>query len=94
MSDPELSMGPFCVTRFNPAHQLIDSTQPNPLQVGKFGPNPTQPNTTNNLTAWCNQILSDRAEHALLMPPIIYHCDRRPEFIPRRKHTELQVRIG
>jgi len=27
---PELSMGPFCVT------------QPNPLQVGKFGPNPTQ----------------------------------------------------
>jgi len=34
--DPELSMGPFCVT------------QPNPLQVEKFGPNPTQPNTTNN----------------------------------------------
>jgi len=29
----ELSMGPFCVT------------QPNPLQVTKFGPNPTHPNT-------------------------------------------------
>jgi len=23
-------------------------TQPNPLQVEKFGPNPTQPNTANN----------------------------------------------
>ena len=33
---PELSMGPFRVT------------QPNPLQVEKFGPNPTQPNTANN----------------------------------------------
>jgi len=37
---PELSMGPFCVTRSN-------STQPNPLQVEKLGPNSTQPNTTN-----------------------------------------------
>jgi len=25
-----------------------DPIQPNPLQVEKFGPNPTQPNTTNN----------------------------------------------
>jgi len=40
------SMGPFCVTRSNPIHQLTDTTQPNPLQVGKFGRNPTQPNTT------------------------------------------------
>jgi len=44
----ELSMGPFCVTRPNLTHQLTDPTQPNPLQVKKFGPNPTQPNT--NLT--------------------------------------------
>ena len=42
-------MGPFCVTRSNPTHQLItDPIQPNPQQVEKFGPNPTQPNTTNN----------------------------------------------
>jgi len=47
--------------------------------VEKFGPNPTQPNITNNdwfpvavrsavqsnLTAWCNQILSNRALNAL-----------------------------
>ena len=37
-------MGPFCATRFNPTHQLTDPTQPNPLQVEKFGPNPTQHN--------------------------------------------------
>ena len=43
-------MGPFCVTPSNPTHQLTDPTQPNSLQVGKFGPNPTQPNTTNNGT--------------------------------------------
>jgi len=41
-------MGPFCVTQSNPTHQLTDPTQPNPIQVGKYGPNPTQPNTTNN----------------------------------------------
>ena len=45
--DPELSTGPFCVTRSDPTHQLTDPTQSNPLQVEKFGPNPTQPNTTN-----------------------------------------------
>jgi len=33
--------------------------------VGKFGPSPTQPNKTNNLTVWCNQILSNRALNAL-----------------------------
>ena len=26
-------MGPFCVTRSNPTHQLSDSTRPDPLQV-------------------------------------------------------------
>ena len=26
----ELFLGPFCVTRFNPTHQLTDPTQPNP----------------------------------------------------------------
>ena len=36
----ELSMGPFSVTRSNPTHQLTDTTQPNLLQVDKFGPNP------------------------------------------------------
>jgi len=41
-------MGPFRVTQPNPTHQLTDPTQPDPLQVEKFGPNPTQPNTTNN----------------------------------------------
>ena len=62
----ELSMGPFCVTRSNPTHQLTDPIQPSPLQVEKIGLNPTQPNTTNNLTAWCNQILSNRALDALI----------------------------
>ena len=37
---PELSMGPFGVTRSNPTHQLTDATQPT-----TSGPNPTQPNT-------------------------------------------------
>jgi len=41
-------MGPFCVTRSNQTHQLTDPTQPNPLQVEKFGPNPTLPTATNN----------------------------------------------
>ena len=39
---PELFMGPLCVTLSNPTHQLTDPTQPNPLQVEKFGPNPIQ----------------------------------------------------
>jgi len=39
-------MGPFCVTRSNPTHQLTDPTQSNLLQVEKFGPNPTQSNPT------------------------------------------------
>ena len=45
---PELFIGPFCLTQSNPTHQLTDPTQPNPLQLEKFGPNSTQPNTTNN----------------------------------------------
>jgi len=36
----ELSVGPFCVTRPNPTHQLIDPTQPKPTQ-----PNPTHGST-------------------------------------------------
>jgi len=52
--------GSTCVTRSNPTHQLTDPTQPDPLQEGKFVSNPKQPNTTNHLTAWCNQILSNR----------------------------------
>ena len=47
-SNTELSLGLFCVTRSNPTHQLTDPTKPNPLQVEKFGPNPTQPNIANN----------------------------------------------
>ena len=57
---PELSMGPFRVTRSNPTHQLTEPIQPNTLQVEKFGPNPTRPNTTK-----CNQILSNRTSNAL-----------------------------
>jgi len=51
----ELSMGPFCVTRSNPTHQLTYPTRPNPLQL-------------TNLTAWCNQILSNRALNSLNNP--------------------------
>ena len=44
-------MGPFCVTRSNPtqSHQLTNPTELNQLQVEKFGPNATRPNTTNNV---------------------------------------------
>jgi len=38
-----LSMGPFCVTRYNPTYQLTDPIKSNPLQVEKFGPNSTEP---------------------------------------------------
>jgi len=60
-------MGSFCVTQSNQTHQLTDSTQPNQLQVETFGPNPTQPNPIQltNVTAWCSQILSNRALNAL-----------------------------
>jgi len=37
-------MGPLCVTRSNPTHQLTDPIQPNLLQVEKFGPDPSQYN--------------------------------------------------
>ena len=47
-SRPELFVASLCVTRSNLTHQLTDPTQPNPLQVQKFGLNPTRPNTTNN----------------------------------------------
>ena len=40
--NPELSMGPFCVTQSNPTHQLTDPTQP--TRSGKIW---TQPDTTN-----------------------------------------------
>jgi len=44
-----LQRGKFrSVTQSNPTHQPTDSTQPNQLQVEKFGPNPTQLNTANN----------------------------------------------
>ena len=52
MGGTELSMGPFCATRSNPTHQLTVPTQPNPQQMENFGPNLTQPNTTNN-GAYC-----------------------------------------
>ena len=58
-NDLELSMGPFCVTRSNPTHQLTD--QPNPTHYKWKNLDPTQPNTT----AWCNQILSNRALNSL-----------------------------
>jgi len=33
LSTPELSVGPFCVTRPNPTYQLTDPTRPNPIQL-------------------------------------------------------------
>jgi len=48
----ELSMGPFCVARSNPTHQLTDPTRPKTIQL-------------TNLTAWCKQISSNRALNAL-----------------------------
>ena len=30
---PELSTGPFCVTRSNSTHQLADPTRPDPIQL-------------------------------------------------------------
>jgi len=48
-------MGSFCVTQSNPTHykwKHLDPTQPNPIQL-------------TNLTAWCSQILSNRALNAL-----------------------------
>ena len=59
---PELSTGPLSVTRSDPTRQLTDPTRPNLLQVEKFRPNPIQ---LTNLTAWCNQVLSNRALNAL-----------------------------
>jgi len=38
----ELSMGPFYVTQSNPAHRPTDPTQPNPIEIKKSRPNPTQ----------------------------------------------------
>ena len=40
--------GSILCDSIQPTHQLTDPTQPDPIQVEKFGPNPTQPNTTNN----------------------------------------------
>jgi len=59
----ELSMGPFCVIQSNLTHQLTDPTQPNPLQVEKFGPNPTQHNTTNKF-------------NCLVQPNLIWPCSK------------------
>ena len=66
-SHTELAVGPLCVTRSNPTRQLTDPTQP--VTNGKIWtqPNPTHPNPMQltNLTAWCNQILPNRALNAL-----------------------------
>ena len=53
---PELSMGPFCVTQPNPLHFITPSDQ---------FPVPVRSAIKSNLTAWCNQILSNRALNAL-----------------------------
>ena len=49
---PELTTGPFYVTRSNPTHQLTDMTQPNPAQPTASRkiwtqPDPTKPTATN-----------------------------------------------
>jgi len=51
----------------NPSADWPNRTQPNPLQVKKFGPKPTRPNTTNkfNCLMQPNQILPNRALNAL-----------------------------
>jgi len=51
-----------CYARVVIGSILCDPIQPN---LSADWPNPTQPNTTNNLTAWCNQVLSNRALNAL-----------------------------
>jgi len=40
----ELTMGPLCVTRSNPTHQLTDSTQPTTSAESWTQPDPTQCN--------------------------------------------------
>ena len=66
----------------NPIQPISWLTQPNPLKAEKFGLNLTQPNTTSkdrfpvpersavksHVTAWCNQILSNRALSELTQP--------------------------
>ena len=74
----QLSMGPFCVTLPNPTHykwKSLDQTRPNPILTvigwhyhfitpsDKF-PVPVRSALRSNLTAWCNQILSNRALNA------------------------------
>jgi len=65
----ELSMGPFCVTGSNPTHHLTDPTKPEPLQVKKFGPNPTRPDQPmgqrNPWTTLCRKV---RRSHAYRLP--------------------------
>jgi len=39
-------MGSFYVTQSNPAHHLVDPTQPNPNGILKSQPNQTKPNQT------------------------------------------------
>jgi len=56
--ESELSMGPFLWP--DPTQHIRWLTQP--TTSGKIW---TQHNTTNNFTAWCNQILSNRALNAL-----------------------------
>ena len=83
----ELSMGPFCVTQSNPIHQLIDPTQPNPLQVEKFGPNPTEPNTTNNRASYSLVVTYFYAQNlsvsgtGQISPKIKFNCLVKPNLI-------------
>jgi len=44
---PQLNQSIFMPLPIPELSILCDPNQPNPVQVEKFGPNPTQPNTTN-----------------------------------------------
>jgi len=78
-SIPELSVGPFCVTRPNPTHQLTDSyPDPTHYKWKKCGHNPTQPNTTNNgaysivVTYFYTKNLSCTFSQPSILPRVLY----------------------
>jgi len=56
--EPELSMGPFCVTRSHPTHELTDPTRPTITE--EIDPTRPNPITTFLLLLICFQYLSDR----------------------------------
>ena len=98
----ELSVGPFCVTRSNTAHQLTDPIQPNPLQRENLDPtrhNPTQLLSVNLLSAvFSDQNFSTIAivDTTLSNPPKIETSrpnPTQPVGQPNRRTTLCQSQI-